>query len=373
LEKLTNILRVEESCAALGKLGYTQTGTYPIDPDGKSQNLPPVQATCSLPQGKTSIGGTKQIQIEHCIANLCFQSNVSYDVPLGQMKALIKSSKHCSQEITLKCLLAPTKSNGIDHMNWIDSMGGEHTMTGSACNTHIPAHASQSNTITDKTILPIAKVLYGPLVHVGQSGVIEIGPLTCLPFDENPPSRLEVIEQNINETRDIVEDLINQNTGKILEIIKNTNTSIGENHPPKPPCPVEKSNVYLIEGECFAFDKTKVRKKDDTKAYCASVFGEHLHGRIHEPRSRSIQSTVISKWNTFAPGGYYHWIGINDKQSEGTWRYDSDDSKIAFSSWTSGQPDGGTGQNCACQSYSSGVKWIDCACGGTWYALCELE
>ena len=56
LEKVTNILRVEESCAALGKLGYTQTGTYPIDPDGKSQNLPPVQATCSWPQGKTSIG-----------------------------------------------------------------------------------------------------------------------------------------------------------------------------------------------------------------------------------------------------------------------------------------------------------------------------
>ena len=59
LEKVTNILRVEESCAALGKLGYTQTGAYPIDPDGKSQNLPPVQATCSLPDGKTSIGKNK--------------------------------------------------------------------------------------------------------------------------------------------------------------------------------------------------------------------------------------------------------------------------------------------------------------------------
>ena len=59
LEKVTNILRVEESCAALGKLGYTQTGTYPIDPDGKSQNLPPVQATCSLQDGKTSIGKNK--------------------------------------------------------------------------------------------------------------------------------------------------------------------------------------------------------------------------------------------------------------------------------------------------------------------------
>ena len=59
LEKVTNILRVEESCASLEKLGYTQTGTYPIDPDGKSQNLPPVQAHCSLPDGKTSIGKNK--------------------------------------------------------------------------------------------------------------------------------------------------------------------------------------------------------------------------------------------------------------------------------------------------------------------------
>jgi len=59
LKMVTNVLRVEESCAALGKLGYTQTGTYPIDPDGKSQNLPPVQAHCSLPDGKTSIGKNK--------------------------------------------------------------------------------------------------------------------------------------------------------------------------------------------------------------------------------------------------------------------------------------------------------------------------
>ena len=46
-----------------------------------------------------------------------------------------------------------------------------------------------------------------------------------------------------------------------------------------------KSNVYLIEGKCFSFDNTN-RNKDDTTAYCLSVFGKHLRGRIHEPRSR---------------------------------------------------------------------------------------
>ena len=69
-----------------------------------------------------------------------------------------------------------------------------------------------------------------------------------------------------------------------------------------------------------------------------------------------------------------HWIGINDKQSEGTWRYDSDDSKIVTSLWGSGQPDGGTGQNCAYQYYYSGANWDDYPCGDAGcYSLCELE
>ena len=258
-------------------------------------------------------------------------------------------------------------------MKWIDSMGGEHTMTGDACNTPIPALASQTNTITDKTILPIAKVLYGPLVHVGQSGVIEIGPLTCLPFDENPPSRLDVIEQNINETRDMVENLISQSNEKTWEIIKNISTSISENHQPKPACPVEKSNVFLIEGKCFAFDAA-ARNLDDTNTYCSSVFGEHLRGRIHEPRSRIIQNAVHSKWMAFHGNGYCYLLGINDNQSEGTWRYNSDDSKIAFSLWDSGEPNSGTAHNCAYQYKSSGAKWVDYPCGSAGcYSLCELE
>ena len=156
----------------------------------------------------------------------------------------------------------------------------------------------------------------------------------------------------------------------MLEIIKNTTESYLLKR-----CPVEKSNVYLIEGECFAFDKTKYRKKDDTKAYCSSIFGEHLHGRIYEPRSRNIENAVPSKWGGFEGG--HHWLGINDNQSEGTWRYDSDDSKIAFSSWDNSQPGGGTGDTCAYQYYNeylSEAKWYYYPCGRAGlFALCELE
>ena len=56
LEDFTEILGVEESCQMFGKVGFTRSGVYPIDPDGKSQNQPPIKATCSLPDGKTTIG-----------------------------------------------------------------------------------------------------------------------------------------------------------------------------------------------------------------------------------------------------------------------------------------------------------------------------
>ena len=56
LENFTEKLGVEESCQMFGKVGFTQSGVYPIDPDGKSQNQPPIKATCRLPDGQTTIG-----------------------------------------------------------------------------------------------------------------------------------------------------------------------------------------------------------------------------------------------------------------------------------------------------------------------------
>ena len=56
LEDFTEKLGVEESCQMFGRMGFTRSGIYPIDPDGKSQKQTPIKATCSLPDGKTTIG-----------------------------------------------------------------------------------------------------------------------------------------------------------------------------------------------------------------------------------------------------------------------------------------------------------------------------
>ena len=56
LKDVTEVLGLEESCFHYGKMGFSESGIYPIDPDGKSQYLAPIKAHCSLPDGKTTVG-----------------------------------------------------------------------------------------------------------------------------------------------------------------------------------------------------------------------------------------------------------------------------------------------------------------------------
>ena len=50
-----------------------------------------------------------KINIDHCLANLCFEKEVPYEEPMEQLQALIDSSSKCTQDIIMLCLLAPIK------------------------------------------------------------------------------------------------------------------------------------------------------------------------------------------------------------------------------------------------------------------------
>ena len=56
LVEVTDILSSQEFCWKLGSVGFTESGIFPIDPDGLEQNLPPIKVFCSLPDGKTTLG-----------------------------------------------------------------------------------------------------------------------------------------------------------------------------------------------------------------------------------------------------------------------------------------------------------------------------
>ena len=63
--------------------------------------------------------------------------------------------------------------DGIDSFKWFDQNEAEHTLDGGTCNSHIPAWSSVTNTISDKSILPIMEITYGPLIHEGTVYILD--------------------------------------------------------------------------------------------------------------------------------------------------------------------------------------------------------
>jgi hypothetical protein len=74
---------------------------------------------------------------------------------------------------------------------------------------------------------------------------------------------------------------------------------------------------------------------------------------------------------TLTSGGSSYWIGANDQApspGEGNWTW-SGGSSVSFSNW-SGQPDGGSSENCALVAAANGT-WSDVDCSVKHYAACE--
>ena len=74
------------------------------------------------------------------------------------------------------------------------------------------------------------------------------------------------------------------------------------------------------------------------------------------------------------------FLGVNDKENENHWVWDSDNSTVNLDIWDSGEPDGGTNENCAYMNRTATNKlrrsrWLSVQCSGNQVAratvVCE--
>jgi hypothetical protein len=111
------------------------------------------------------------------------------------------------------------------------------------------------------------------------------------------------------------------------------------------------------EGKCYAASPTS-QTFQNSLIYCASL---NLNSAI-------IASPAESAFYVNSIGVDRAYIGISDQAVEGTWVWVATGTPSTYHNWDSGEPSGGTSENCA-EIYANG-KWNDIDCSSMKKALC---
>ena len=114
VEEMTKV-KTLRSCEELARHGIANSGTYQIDPDGELISNDPIRVNCIFENGQaiTEISHyqEKNIVVDNCDGIGCFKQEINYEVPMGQMEALISLSESCEQSVSYGCFLAPLMSS----------------------------------------------------------------------------------------------------------------------------------------------------------------------------------------------------------------------------------------------------------------------
>ena len=117
----------------------------------------------------------------------------------------------------------------------------------------------------------------------------------------------------------------------------------------------------------------------EAKTACNNISGHLVDVETEEEQGLLVAEIKKSRLLQHSNRFKYMWIGLNDLDGEGVWRW-SDSAKATFSSWGRGQPNSSGGeQDCATLDFSSlDGKWNDFWCNRSNYnsklvgAICEI-
>jgi C-type mannose receptor len=116
---------------------------------------------------------------------------------------------------------------------------------------------------------------------------------------------------------------------------------------------------YSYGSHCYYFNHVKAGAADWNDAANTCNF---LGARLADIRSEAEWNFVKGPLQTGTQWSDQYWIGINDSQNEGSWKY-IDGTAVSFLRWYPGEPNSGTSGNCgALYGYQSSGKYNDSGC-----------
>jgi hypothetical protein len=347
-----------------------------------------IQVTCDLPEDKTYLGKETKFEVTNCPTLKCYDGSMDYKASKEQIEALISSSLSCRQTIKLECISAPIRDLYLnqEQLAWVDRFGVQHnlaTLGNNSCDARSLDMMTDVGEIDEMTKLPLSKIMYGPL-HESAQMVIHVGPLECLPQDEDQIYSLKKhvidLESKIDENNDTIAKNDEECKEKVQELaakdtehddklqalttkdsqhdnkLQTLTTRDSQNLNGVKKCPSGEPNTFLIEGICYMFvDQRKTF--NDAKSYCQSK-----RGRLFEPRTLHTNKLVAYK-------GYevlkYRkmWLGIISSNGEsGPWKFATSGENVVRTIWASGQPDERENEICAYYNIGFAGKWRDFSC-----------
>jgi len=230
LKTALKLMESMRTCQDLANIGVTESGTYELDPDGPDSIAESIMVYCDFTTNVTEIihDLESEIKIEKCPdgGNGCHITELNYEAPMDQIRALIAASETCEQSIRFDCYIAPLFSYGSDHMGfWRDWNGTQRTFFHGTldanqthmcqcgkqvfffsfyycfitflqffsgvnqtciepnlscnCDAKLPDWQVDEGIITDKNLLPITEFAYGPLEYDLEEAKVSIGSLKC--------------------------------------------------------------------------------------------------------------------------------------------------------------------------------------------------
>ena len=124
---------------------------------------------------------------------------------------------------------------------------------------------------------------------------------------------------------------------------------------------MEKPGFFLALGKCYFTDTIK-RNYDDSQAHCNEIFPHG--GQLFEPRDETTNKEVLK--NRLQCCGT--WIGITDRYSHGSYRYESNNGHLTLSLWIPNEPS--PNEHCVIICNTSG-EWNSVPCSMAFWQICE--